>query len=184
MTDTRRAVSPVVGTVLLLGVVVVLATGVLATAAAVDSLDDPPPTVVSEAGDLRAACDGCGSSDQVLRLRHRSGDAVDLADTALVVSLPGRDESTRLVDLPLPTNCLRDSHVEGPDIFDGRCGRVIGSLTAVGEDADGVWSAGDTLAVRLKKGAIRLAPGDTLTVELRHAPSGTVVTSATMSAVG
>ena len=179
MADTTRGVSAVVGTVVLVALVAVLAAGVFAAGAAVESLDDPPPSVVADADDVVAACSGCGSADQVVRLSHRGGDAVALAETDLVVDLPGHDLRTRLVDLPLPHNCLPDSHVEGPDLFDGRCGRVAGSVTAVGADDDGVWSAGETLSVRLSEGAVRLDPGDEVVVRLVHTPSGTTVTERT-----
>lgn len=178
-TDTTRGVSAVVGTVVLTALVAVLAMGVFATGTAVEALDDPPQSVVAEAADVTAGCAGCGPDDQVLRLSHHGGDAVPLDDVALAVEIPGRDLRTRLVDLPLPTNCLSDAHVEGPDLFDGRCSRVSGSLTAVGADDDGVWSAGETVAVRLRKSAVRLDPGDDVVVRLVHTPSGTTVTERT-----
>lgn len=178
-TDATRAVTALVAMVLLIALVVVLAAGVYAAGTAVESLDDPPPSVVAEAEDVTAACAGCGPDDQVVRLSHSGGDAVSLDAVTLAVTLPGHDRRARVVDLPLPTNCLPDDHVEGPDLFDGRCGRVSGSLTAVGADDDGVWSAGETLSVRLRKSAVHLDPGDEVVVRLVHTPSGTVVTERT-----
>ncbi|MEF8785079.1 MAG: type IV pilin [Haloarculaceae archaeon] len=169
-----RGLSSVAGTVTLVALVVVLATGVLAAGMAMASLDDPPPVATTEAATTTAACGGCGPDDQVVRLYHRNGDPLPMADVALAVSVPGR-EPARLVDLPLSTNCLRDSHVEGPDLFDGRCGRVGGSLTSVGADSDGVWRAGEAVHFRLQKRAVRLAPGDEVTVSVVHTPSGSVI---------
>ena len=179
-----RGVSAVVGTVVLIALVTVLATGVLAAGTAMESLANPPPTVVSDGASVTAACPGCGSADQVIRLRHRSGDDVPMDGVAVEVAVPDSDQTGRLVDLPLSGNCLRDSHVEGTDLFDGRCGRVAGSLTAVGETSDGVWQAGETLSVRLKKSAVRLVPGDVVTVTVWHTPTNTVVTSERLSVVG
>ncbi|WP_302082671.1 type IV pilin [Salinibaculum rarum] len=172
--QSDRGLSSVVGTVTLVALVVVLATGVLAGGMAMASLDDPPPVATIEAEATTAACAGCGPDDQVLRLRHRNGDSLSMAEVALVVSAPGHDV-TRLVDLPLSTNCLRDGHVEGPDLFDGRCGRVGGPLTSVGSDADGVWRAGETVHFRLQKRAVHLTPGDEVTVSVVHTPSDSVV---------
>jgi flagellin-like protein len=169
-----RGLSSVVGTVTLVALVVVLATGVLAAGIAMGSLGNPPPVATIEAATTTAACAGCGPDDQVVRLHHRNGDPLPMADVALVVSVPDRD-SARLVDLPLSTNCVRDSHVEGPDLFDGRCGRVGGSLTAVGSNADRSWRAGETVRFRLQKRAVRLASGDEVTVSVVHTPSGSVV---------
>jgi len=180
---SHRGVSPVVGTVLLVALAAVLATGLLAAGTAMESLDDPPPSAVLAGEDVTAACAGCGSTDQVVRVRHRAGDPIAMADVALVVSVPGRDVRGRLVDLPLATNCLRDTHVDGTDLFDGRCGRVSGALTAVGTDADGVWRAGEHVAVRLRKGAVRLDPGADVVVRVVHTPSGTVVARQRLTAV-
>jgi FlaG/FlaF family flagellin (archaellin) len=184
MSLPERAVSSVVGTVLLIALAAVLATGVLAAGSAMNSLADPPPTVVVDADEISAACAGCGPRDQVVRLTHQSGDAVSMADSSIVVSVPTREQTGRLVALPLALNCLRDSHVDGTDLFDGRCGRVSGAVTAVGTDADGVWRAGESLSFRLRKSAVRLAPDDDVVVRLRHVPSGTVVTEVEPAVVG
>lgn len=177
--QANRGLSSVVGTAALVALVVVLATGVLAAGMAMASLGEPPPAATIEAEPTTAACAGCGPADQVVRLHHRNGDPLPMVDVALFVSVPAHD-STRLVDLPLSTNCIRDSHVEGPDLFDGRCGRVGGSLTAVGSDADGVWRAGETVRFRLQKGAVRLVPGDDVTVSVVHTPSDSVVAERTV----
>jgi flagellin-like protein len=182
--QTTRGVSPVVGTVLLVALVAVLATGVLAAGAALESLDDPPPSVVTEGKPIPAACDGCGPSDQVLRLQHAGGDAVEMSNVAVVVVVPAHDLRGRLVDLPVETNCLGDAHVAATDIFDGRCGRVGGTLTAVGTDADGVWHAGETLRVRLRKSAVRLTPGEEVTVAVVDTASGGTVTRQRLPVVG
>ncbi len=183
MESSSRGVSAVVGTVLLVALVAVLATGVFAAGSAVESLDDPPPSAVITGDDIVAACSGCGWTDQVVRLRHRSGDAVGLSETAVFVAVPSRDLEGRLVDLPLATNCLGDAHVEGTDLFDGRCGRVGGVLTDVGTADDGRWHAGESIMFRLRKGSVRLSPGDEVTVRVLHTPSGTVVSSNRLSVV-
>ena len=176
-----RGLSSVVGVVASIALAVVLATGVLAAGLAVGSLGELPPSATIEAGDTTAACVGCGPEDQRIRLEHRGGDSLPMHEIELIVSVPGRG-TARLVDLPLGTNCLGDDHVEGPDRFDGRCGRVSGSLTTVGTDADGTWSAGETVGFRLRKGAVRLDPGGTVTVRIVHVPSEHVVAERTVTA--
>jgi hypothetical protein len=52
----------------------------------------------------------------------------------------------------------------------------------VGSDDDGVWRAGETLSVRLKKSAVHLEPGEDVTVEVVHAPSDSLVTTERLSA--
>jgi FlaG/FlaF family flagellin (archaellin) len=180
---TDRALTSLVGVVALVALVVVLASGVLAAGLAVGSLDAPPPSVTVDAEPIPAACVGCGPDDQRLRLIHRGGEDLPMAETELVVVAPGHDPA-RLVDLPLSANCLGDGHVEGPDIFDGSCGRVAGPLTTVGADIDGTWSAGETAVVRLRKGAVRLAPGAEAAVRVVHAPAGHVVAERTVAVGG
>ena len=170
-----RGVSSVAGVVALVALVVVLSTGVLAAGMAMGALGDPAPTATIEAAETRAACVGCGPADQRIRLHHRGGDTLAMEELELVVDAPGHDR-TRLVDLPLDSNCLRDSYVAGPDLLDGRCGRVSGSLTAVGTDSDGGWSAGETIEFRLRKSAVRLTPGESVTVRVVHTPSGSLLT--------
>lgn len=182
-THTERAVSPVVGTVAVVALVVTLAAGVFAAGLAMDSLGGSPPNARIAAADLPAACTGCGPSDQVVRLTHRGGNPIPVEEVELAVRIPASNQQARLVNLPLATNCLPDGHVEGTDIFDGGCGRVGGPVTAVGPDSDGVWSAGETVRFRLKKAAVRLAPGDEVAVRVVHAPSGTTVVTATATAV-
>lgn len=178
--QTNRGLSSVVGILGLVALVVVLATGVLTAGMAMATLGDPPPAATIGAEATTAACHGCGPNDQVVRLHHRNGDPLPMGDVALVVSVPAHDPA-RLVDLPLPTNCLRDSHVEGPDLFDGRCGRVGGSLTAVGSDTTGSWRAGETVHFRLQKSAVRLAPGNDVTVRVVHTPSDSVIAECLVS---
>lgn len=181
-TTPDRGLSSVVGTVTVVALVVALATGVLAAGLAMGSLGSPP-TATIEAEDTTAACPGCGPHDQTIELTHRGGDSLAVADLALVVVAPGHDP-TRVVDLPLSGNCLGDSHVEGPDVFDGRCGRVAGPLTMVGDDADGTWSAGETAVVRLRKGAVKLDDGEEVSVRVVYVPSGSVVAERTVDVVG
>jgi FlaG/FlaF family flagellin (archaellin) len=177
---SARGLSSVVGTVTVVALVVVLASGVLAAGLALDSLGTAPPAATIEVDDITAACSGCGPDDQRLELSHRTGDPLSMAEIELVVDTPGR-ETARVVDLPLASNCLGDAHVEGPDVFDGRCGRVAGPLTAVGTDSDGTWSAGETVSFRLRKGAVRLDDGESVTVRVVHAPSGTTVAERTVA---
>ena len=180
---SERGLSSVVGTVTVVALVVVLATGVLAAGLAMGSLGTAPPTATIAASDVTAACPGCGLHDQTIELTHRGGDPLAVDELELVVVAPGHDPA-RVVDLPLSGNCLGDSHVEGPDIFDGRCGRVAGPLTSVGDDADGTWSAGETATFRLRKGAVRLDDGEEVTVRVVHGPSGSVVAKRTAAVVG
>lgn len=175
-----RGLSSVVGTVALVAIVVALAAGVLAAGTAMSATSNPPPAATLEIADTRAACHGCGPADQVVRLSHHSGDTLVLSEIELLVSVPDRRRA-RLVDLPLPTNCLSDDHVEGPDLFDGRCGRVGGALTAVGSVSDGTWRAGQTARFRIQKGAVRLDSGDRLTVSIVHTPSGSTVAERTVT---
>lgn len=48
-------------------------------------------------------------------------------------------------------------------------------MTATAPDTDGVWSAGETVTLRIDESEVSLALGAAITVRVVHAPSGSTV---------
>ncbi|WP_276272575.1 type IV pilin [Haloarcula litorea] len=176
----NRALTPVVGTLLLVGVTVLLA-AVVATAAFghAAATAEPAPTVAQSAAEYETYAAGGGRyREQVLRLTHLAGDTLAVADLELVVDASDAcGKVGRLVNLPAAGDSLRPAgeYVRGDDLFDNSYDAVEGPIGTGDVDDDGAWSAGETAQFRLATSECRLAPGETLTVRVVHAPTGSVV---------
>lgn len=181
--STDRATSPVVGVALLVGIALVLAATVSATALAfADDLAGPAPTVSQASGEYdRYATGGGRYTGQVIRVTHRGGSTLTVADLELAVDATDAcGHSGRLVNLPIPGDDPRPTsrYVRGDDIFDNSANAVEGPIGTGDVDDDGEWSAGETAQFRLATGACRLTGGDTVTVRIVHTPTESVVVTA------
>lgn len=175
-----RALSPVVGVVLLVGLAVLLGATVSATALGfTDKLTGAAPTVAGSSGTYeRYAGDGGRYTEQVVRITHEGGDTLTVADLAVVVDASDACGKTgRLVNLPAEGDDPRPTsrYVRGDDIFDNAANSVEGPIGTGDVDDDGEWSAGETAQFRLATRACRVAPGDTLVVRIVHTPTGATV---------
>jgi len=180
----NRAVSPVVGVVLLVGVVALLG-GVLGLAVTGFVADGPTraPTVDATAARFVAGCPGCGPDDQVVRLEHEGGDPVDMRAVTVQTTVADRPVESRLVDLPVENggcNDLKESDYEGEDIYEDGCAGVRGPLNGAHPDRE--WASGETIAFRIPKRDLLVAPGEELTVRVVHTESNSVVVEETLVA--
>jgi len=166
-----RGVSPVVGVVLVVGLTVLLAATVAGLASVDAGIREPAPGAAVDAE--LSATDGWPDG-QRLRLVHRAGERLAVADLAVVVTLPRVDASPRLTGLP--TRRLAGEHVDGRDIFDGTNAGVDGALDAA--DSDGYWTSGEATSVRIAQRAVDVRPGDRVVVRVIHRPTGGVVARA------
>ncbi|WP_324663865.1 type IV pilin [Haloarcula sediminis] len=175
-----RAVSPVVGSAVLVALALVLAATASATALGfADGLAAPAPTVAQSSGTYdRYAVGGGRYTGQVVRVTHEGGDTLTVADIELVVDASGACGQTgRLVNLPAEGDDPRPAsrYVRGDDIFDNSANSVEGPIGTGDVDDDGEWSAGETAQFRLATRACRVDSGDRLVVRIVHAPTDTVV---------
>lgn len=175
-----RALSPVVGVVVLVGLTLVLAVTVSATAMGfTDELTGPAPTVAQSSGTYdRYAAGGGRYDEQVVRITHEGGDTLTVANLELVVDASDACGQTgRLVNLPAEGDDPRPTsrYVGGDDIFDNSANSVEGPIGTGDVDDDGEWSAGETAQFRLATRACRVDSGDTLVVRIVHTPTGTTV---------
>ncbi|MFC7226930.1 type IV pilin [Salinirubellus salinus] len=178
----QRAVTPVVGVVLLVGVAVVLASTLGAFALGLtDGVPERGPMVRTEAEPLAAYALG-GGQEQEVRITHEGGEPVAVEHLSIVVVVPSADTRSRLVGFPVAADRLTAANVDGPDFFDERYGETVGPISTDTPDTDGRWSAGDTVGFRITSGDVELDSGDRVEVLFVHTPSGTVFAAETLVA--
>lgn len=175
---SSRAVSPVVGTVLLVAIVVVLAASVSVFVLQFgDVIGDPAPTVASASGTLVTQD---GNDGGIVRLRHVQGDDLLVSDLEIAVDAEDACGKTgRLVNLPAEGGDPRptDEYVRGDDLFDNSYNSVGGPIG----EANGVWTSGEVATFRIAGTPCPLTSGDRVTVRVVHTPSNSIVIQQTLT---
>jgi FlaG/FlaF family flagellin (archaellin) len=178
-----RASSAVIGNILLVAIVVVLAaTASVYVFGATDGSPDPAPTVAQSSGQFVPQD---GDESGVVRITHRGGDTLRVADLEIVVDAQAVcGKVGRLVNLPASSGDPRPTSefVRGDDVFDNSFNSVTGPIGEDGRTVDGRWSSGETATFRLAKTDCELATGDTITVSVVHTPTNAVVIEQTLTA--
>lgn len=150
MSQDRRAVSPVIATILILAIVVSLAATLSVFLLDIgESVRNPGPNVAESTGEFVAGADG---DQQVVRITHVAGDTVDVKNIEIIVRAPDCNKQARLVDLPgdgFFDYTLADENIEGDDfISQGFRADNQGPIYA---DEDDRWTAGETVSFRISK---------------------------------
>lgn len=161
----RRAASPVVGVVVLVGITALLVSVTLALVGVDHARSSTAPRAHLSA-DL-SSTDGWPDG-QRLTLVHEGGDTLTVSDLALVVEIDRADAHARL--LGFPTRRLTGEHVRGSNVFDATYAGVDGELDTV--HTDGRWEAGERASIRVKQGEFDVLPSDRATITVVHRPSG------------
>ena len=182
-----RALTPVIGVVLLVAVTLLLAATVSATVfGATADLTEPAPTVAQASGEFdRYAAGGGRYTEQVVRITHVAGETLRVSNLELVVdAMDACGQSGRLVNLPVPGDDPRptERYVRGDDIFDNSANSVEGPIGTGDVDDDGEWSAGETAQFRLATSDCRLESGETVTVRVVHTPTNAVLVKQSVGA--
>ena len=165
-----RGVSPVIGAVLMLAVVVIVgaAVGVFVFGLA-GQQNDPSPNIFR----VTSSLDGVGAGgDPVIRISEKGGDTVTISENTIdvVIAVEGAtcNAQTRLFD---PT-----TSTIGPDDFEGDDILVAGGLGGVfGTGSDSKWQSGDDIEIRISDSKCSLVDGDTVTYKIVHKPSATII---------
>ena len=175
MPASDRGQSPVIGEVLLVGVVVVLAATVtVAVFGFGEEVRDSAPVVGQSSGELVAFEDG--SDEQYVRITHVAGDPIATENLEIAVDARSACGKAGRID-GFPTNRLRAENLQGDtEMFDQSYAGLEGALETER------FTAGDRIEFRLKKSACELAPGEQVTVHVVHRPSGAVVIEETLTA--
>ena len=140
---TRRGLSPVLGTVVLLAITVALAS-VVGMAVGAYGTDAPTPRV-----DLTASADATADS---ITITHRQGESLDIEALDLQIRIDGQPLDHQP---PVPFFAAEGFH-SGP----------TGPFNSASTDP---WSAGESATLRLAStNAPLLSEGSTVTIELTH----------------
>ncbi|WP_323674386.1 type IV pilin N-terminal domain-containing protein [Halorubellus sp. PRR65] len=173
VTRSERGVSSVVAAVLMVAVTVIMAAAVGSFALEFSGVEQQPAPQVANA-DAKFLVTG-GGTDQTVRITHRGGDTVDVADLEIVVSFSDSPKRSRLVGIP--TKKVGAGDYEGDNIWDGRAGIGVAGALSRSDPAgsDGEWSAGEYIQFRTKSGAVDVKSGEHVYVTVVHEPSGKVL---------
>jgi FlaG/FlaF family flagellin (archaellin) len=122
------------------------------------------------------------SDEQIVRIRHISGDSIPTAELEVVVDASDAcGKRGRIATLPLgsvgASNTISAGNVEGDDIFDNGFGAV--NHGALDEETFG---AGSVIRFRIAKGDCSVARDEALVVRIIHTPTNSVVISEQLTA--
>jgi len=164
----QRATTPAVGVVVMLAVTALLASTVT-LALGIGGVTTEPAPAVGASASLTAA-DGWPDG-QVVTLTHEAGEAVPVAEIALVLSLERRAEPVRLTGFP--TRRLTAEHVDGPAVVDRSYAGVDGAVDAA--HTDGRWESAEQLGIRIASTDYDIHVGETVGIRVVHQPSKAVI---------
>jgi len=120
-----------------------------------------------------------GPDGQWLRIVHESGDNVDVANLSINVTI--RDHRKRATVHGLPTAELTQDDYTGNHLFTIGAGGVGGEATP--NESDGVWTAGETIELRIEHSRVDLQPGENVRVSIYHVPRARQLFSGTVQVV-
>ncbi|MFD1632951.1 type IV pilin [Haloplanus ruber] len=179
----ERASSSVIGNVLLIAIVVILAATVSVYVFGVtDRPSNPAPTVAQSSGEFVPQD---GNQGGVVRITHRGGDTLRVADLEIVVDARAAcGKVGRLVNLPASGGDPKpeSEFVRGDDVFDNSANSVSGPIGEDGRTVNGRWSSGETATFRIASNGCPVTSGETITVRIVHTPTNSVVIKQTLTA--
>jgi len=192
MLGGSRGVSSVISTVLLVAVAVVLAATISTFALLfAEDVEQPAPAIGQSSGEFVG---GTADGDQIVRITHLAGDTVPVSEIEIVVDAPQCDVSeARIVDLPVKDLYLGFSQniAYGEDLIDTsptgfQPETEFGVLDAENPDE---FEAGSFFEFRINSkeancgpGGSGFADGDTVTVEVVHTPTNTIIIEEALTA--
>jgi flagellin-like protein len=170
-----RGVTPVIGVILTVAIVVVLTAVVGGSVLAyTDAFEEPAPRIGQSSAQL--VPNVAGGTDQTVKMTHIAGDEVEVQNLDVVIDArPACGKTTRLVD-PTTTNIDPDD-LDGPNFLDD-----YGLEGEFGTGSNEVWSPGESVEVRINNGGCDIASGEQVTVRVVHTPSETVIIDKTLTA--
>ncbi|WP_267639710.1 type IV pilin N-terminal domain-containing protein [Haloarchaeobius amylolyticus] len=161
--QSRRGVSSVVSTVLMVGIVLIMA--VTASVYALDFADEkrqPSPQ-------MHANLEPVSASDGTVAVTVNGGEKLEMQNLEVVIRNHGNDSQVRLVALRASGSALTSANLEGVE-------GMVNKSSAEGElvttaSTDGVLAAGERLAVDLPN----VTQGDRVTILVVHVPTNSVI---------
>lgn len=169
-------VSSVVSTVLMVGIVVLIAipAGIYAFQVA-DPGNDPAPQVQRTNASMTAGTD---VTEQTINVTHGGGATIDMENVEVVVRLQDAGDQARIVNAPTSSSTFSSSNIDGDTIVSESYTVAGTPLSTVGEN--GEWSVDETLSFQLD--TTSLSAGETVTVTFVHTKTDSVLGEETFTA--
>lgn len=184
MTRQSRAVTPVIGIILLVAITVILAATITVFVLGTGGdVQEPSPTIGQSSGEL---VEQSGSSGGTIKITHVAGSSVAVENMEVTVDATdacGAQE--RLINLPEDdsNNAGRfaDSNVESGSISNSIISGQYMDLGVFDSQTSNQFVAGSYFQFRLTSGNCPLDDGDKITVRGVHLPSNSVVITETLT---
>jgi len=174
----EKAVSPVVGIMLMIAITIVLGVTLIFFATAFE-IQEPAPFVAHSSGELVSDVYN-SSDDQFVYLYHEGGDPIKVSDMEIAVDATKCcGMNARIVNLPVSEKETLGNHTLGDDLIDKRSSNYGMCGGAIVEDS---FSTGERLWFRIKSTYCPLKKGDQITVKIIHTPTNTIVIEETLTA--
>jgi len=180
---TGRGVTPVVGTIFAVAIVVILAS--IAGAYFIgltDMINEPAPVVAQSTGELSPNVDEDGNAlpdGGIVRIEHLGGDSIDAANIEVIVDTGDScGQSGRIINLPSDFTGFAavegygdENFEENPSIFSKSDYPKTWSPGVLHESNSNTFSSGSQFEFRINKGDCELQRNDKITVRIVHLPS-------------
>lgn len=171
----RRGVNSAVGSILLVGIVIVLGIAIAAFTLGLGSDLEEPGPYSGVSSDAELVTSGNGSCDEAVRLTHSGGDPVDVSGMEMIVRLRGGEYEATITNLPTDGKSFDDEHIEGDTDLIDEGGCVRGALR------EEKWESGTSLEFRVNHGAPDPQSGDELEIVVVDRESRAIVTEETLT---
>ncbi len=112
--------------------------------------------------------------NQIVILKHVGGDSIEVKNMRIHLTVQRENEikSCILQEFPwkfgIGINNLSEGAIEGEDIIDLNPNHYSKYMGEISYKSDGVWSSGETVGFRIKKGSILLKEGDIIKVSIEY----------------
>jgi flagellin-like protein len=176
-----RGVSPIVGTVFLVAIMVILATvigGLILSTAS--SVPQPSPLIAQSTGDLDREDSGDGG---IVTVRHEGGDTVMVKNIEIIIDATNTcGEQARVINLPADyfssSNQLNNKNFINGDSSIFVKGHPFGqeewNIGPLGDHTDDAFSTGESFQLRIGADC-SVSRGDQIIVKMVHLPSNSVI---------
>ncbi|ATU08277.1 type IV pilin [Methanohalophilus portucalensis] len=172
----EKAVSPVVGIMLMIAITIVLGVTLIFFATAFE-IEEPAPFVAHSSGELISHhVDGL-AKDQFVYIYHNGGDPINVSDIEIMVNATEVSGNQAVIfDLPVE-NSLGKENIEGEsEMIDKSPDGIAGAIK------EPEFSTGELIMFRINSGSCSLEKGDQITVKIIHTPTNTIVIEETLTA--
>ncbi|WP_435364014.1 type IV pilin N-terminal domain-containing protein [Haloarchaeobius sp. DYHT-AS-18] len=161
---SRRGVSSVVSTVLIVGLVMIMAVTVSVYALNfTEEKREPSPQ-------MHANLEMVSAGDGEVMVTANGGEKLEMKNLEVVIRNQNNDSQVRIVDLQASGSSFASSNLEGTESMVNETSPT-GEFIAGPSTTDGIWAAGEHIAVDLPN----LNQGDRVTILVVHVPTNSVI---------